>query len=298
MSMLDHQYRPYGSQTNSNNTLQMLHEASALATAGRKTAACDICRQVVQAEPENLAALLWLAHTASDQLEIENAIAKAYDLAPQNLTVLEAINWYNTTYFPEDSTPAQAMTAAPLAPTKEAGLSSEAQLLHTPLGEPILDATNFWMSQNGMILTGAIIFLVLNLGAFINYTFIKGITWTPFGMPRVFYASLAFVFAVMSLIVIGLVLRDIVAPPVKAYGFINNRRKTSQEVKNRMASGTDFYYELDFLSDEAKAKGGHFVKLNVSKSQFEASASTNRAYVEYSKRFGNVKLYQPLRGKY
>jgi hypothetical protein len=298
MSMLDHQYQPVGPQSNNNNTMQLLHQASSLATAGRKTAACDICRQVVQAEPENLTALLWLAHTASDQLEIENAIAKAYDLAPQNPIVLEAINWYNTTYFPEDSTPTQDMTVQPLASTKEAGLSSEEQLLHTPLGEPILDATNFWMTQNGMILTGAIIFLVINLGAFINYTFIKGITWTPFGMPRVFYAGLAFVFVLMSIMVIGLVLRDIVALPVKAYGFISNRRRTSQEVKNRMASGTDFYYELDFLSDEAKAEGGHFVKLNMSKGQFEASAGTNRAYVEYSKRFGNVKLYQPLRGKY
>jgi hypothetical protein len=154
------------------------------------------------------------------------------------------------------------------------------------------------MTQNGMILTGAIIFLVVNLGAFINYAFIKGITWTPFGMPRVFYAGLAFIFALMSLIVIAIVVRDIMTPPIKAYGFINNRRKTSQAVKNRMASGTDFYYELDFLSDEAKVEGGHFVKLNVSKAQFEISASTNRAYVEYSKRFGNVRLYQPLRGKY
>jgi hypothetical protein len=276
-----------------------LHHASTLATAGRKADACEICRQVVQAEPENLTALLWLAHTSTDQIEIENAIAKAYDLAPQNPTVLEAVNWYNTTYFPEDSAPAPTSTTTThtLAPTEPVKTELDTTL-QTPIGEPVLDGSSFWMTQNGMILTGAIIFLVANLIAFINYTFIKVISWTLFGMPRAIHAGVAFIFIVIAIVVMAIVVRDILTPPVKAYGFISNRRKTSQQTKNRMASGTDFYYELDFLSDQAKTEGGHTIKLNLSKAQFEASASTNRAYVEYSKRFGNVRLYQPLRGKY
>jgi hypothetical protein len=276
-----------------------LHHASALATAGRKADACEICRQVVQAEPENLTALLWLAHTATDQLEIENAIAKAYDLAPQNPTVLEAVNWYNTTYFPEDAAPTPTSTTSPqtLAPTEPTKTELDTAL-QTPIGEPVSDGSSFWMTQNGMILTGAIIFLVANLIAFINYTFIKVISWTLFGMPRVIHAGVAFIFIIIAIVVMAIVVRDILTPPVKAYGFISNRRKTSQQTRNRMSSGTDFYYELDFLSDQAKTEGGHTIKLNLSKAQFEASASTNRAYVEYSKRFGNVRLYQPLRGKY
>lgn len=269
-----------------------LRQAASLATRGMQPEAAGLCRQVLATEPDNLTALLWLGYSSPNQLEAEEAIASAYERYPQHPAVLQAVNWYNT-YFIE----IPVEQPAPVPPTPEP-VQPAGNIRHTPVGEAIPDNFNFFLSQTGSILIGAAIFLVINLFIFLYYTFFRGIAWTPFGLPRLFYA----VFALGSGLVTGgflvYIIRDVFTPPVKGPGYISNRRVNRRRVKSESGPSTEEYYELDFMADEVVGQPGKIVRLTLTKQQYEASERTNRAFVVYSPRLGAVKLYQPLRSIY
>jgi hypothetical protein len=280
-------------------TITRIQQAAILAEADKRLEAAPFARRVLASDPENLAALLWLGYTSPTQLESEEAIAKAYELHPQHPAVLKAVDWYNTYFIDAPAKPAVPSPGAPRitleTPEPE---SKKANAMHTPVGEAIPDASNFFMSQAGSMVIGSTIVLVVNLAIFLNYTFLRGINWTPFGLPRIFYALLA---AGLALIAAGFLfysVRDVMTPPVKAHGFINNRREIRRKVKSETGTSYDLYYELDFLDDEAAGPDKRPVRLSLTRAQYEASAQTNRAFVVYSRRLGQVKLYQPLRSVY
>lgn len=276
-------------------TVTRLHQAAALTAANKRLEAAPLARQVLAGDPDNLAALLWLGYTSPTQVEAEEAIGRAYDLHPQHPAVLKAVDWYNT-FFMDAPAPApvpganghQAEPENSLPPQKD-------QMMHTPVGEAVPDAANFFMSQAGSMVIGSTIVMVVNLGIFLNYTFLRGINWTPFGLPRIFYALLALGLALIAAAFLFYSVRDVLTPPVKAHGFISNRKEIRKRVKSDSGATYDIYYEIDFVDDEAPGPDKRPAHLTLTKAQFEASANTNRAYVVYSRRLGQVKLYQPLR---
>lgn len=275
-------------------TITRLREATTLASGGRRLEAALLCRRVLANEPDNLLALLWLSYTSPAQLESEEAIARAYQLQPQHPAVLQALNWYNT-HFMEIP---QGTTSAAANNPETNGQTPPANIMHTPVGEAVPDSLNFFMSQAGGMIIGSTIFLVINLFVFLNYTFLRGINWTPFGLPRIFYALLALGIALIAGAFLVYSIRDVLTPPVKAHGFISNRRVIRRQKKSETGLTTDFYYELDFLQDQTDGQESHIVRLTLTKEQYEASERTNRAFVVYSKRLGAVSLYQPLRSVY
>lgn len=284
------------------SSIEQLQQVVTLASTGRRVEAASLCRNVLSADPYNLIALLWLAHSASDQLEIENAIAQAYDLEPQNPSVLEAVNWYNSTFFPESASQTTSLQVVPPLeapqPTSDdypQGTDADDEL-RTPLGLPVPDHLSFWNSQNGMILTGAVIFLISNLAAFLNYVVIHAISWSPFGIRREVSGYFCLFLAIIAVVVMVVVTLDILTPPVAVYGYVSDHRKRRVDYKD----GSNYYYDLLFLADQVYLgeSNGNFVRLTLTEEQFLVSKKSNRAYVEYSKRFGSVKLYQPLQAKY
>jgi hypothetical protein len=280
-------------------TVTRLQQATQLANADKRLEAAPLARQVLATEPNNLPALLWLGYTSPTQVESEEAIARAYELQPQHPAVLKAVDWYNT-YFMD--APAAASVPAAGAPKVEVAnpgpTGQKEHIMHTPVGEPVPDAANFFMSQAGGMVVGSTIVLVVNLAIFLNYTFLRGINWTPFGLPRIIYAILALGLALIAAGFLFYSIRDVLTPPVKAHGFISNRREIRRKVKSESGVTFDMYYELDFVDDEASEPEKHPVHLTLTKDQFEASAVTNRAFVVYSRRLGHVKLYQALRSAY
>jgi hypothetical protein len=278
--------------------IAQLHQAAALAEGGNRPEAAALCRRVLAADPNNLAALLWLTYSSPVQLESEEAVARAYDQHPQHPAVLQAVEWYNTYFIdlPADmsSTPA---ASTPTATSTGPEASQPQPVMHTPVGESILDSPNFFASQTGSLVIGSTIFLVVNLFIFLNYTFIRGLNWTPFGLPRLFYAFLALLIALLAGGFLVYTIRDILTPPIKAHGFISNLRIIRRQVKSEAGQTSEFYYELDFTADPDETGGlkNNPVHLTLTKEQFEASDRTNRAFVVYSRRLGVVKLYQPLR---
>lgn len=277
-------------------TITRLQEAAILANADKRLEAAPFARQVLATDPDNLSALLWLGYTSPTQVESEEAIARAYELHPQHPAVLKAVDWYNTFFIDAPATTAVPATPTPKVEPENPGPSGKKEhVKHTPVGEPVLDATNFFMSQAGSMVIGSTVVLVVNLGVFLNYTFIRGINWTPFGLPRIFYAILALGLALIAAGFLFYAIRDVLTPPVEAHGFISNRKEIRRRVKSNSGTTYDLYYELDFLDDEATGPDKRPTHLTLTKAQFEASANTNRAYVVYSRRLGQVKLYQPLR---
>jgi hypothetical protein len=277
-------------------TVTRIQQAALLAEADKRLEAAPFARRVLATDPENLAALLWLGYTSPTQLESEEAIARAYELHPQHPAVLKAVDWYNTYFIDGPAKPAVPSPGAPGITLETSGSESKkSNIMHTPVGEAIPDASNFFMSQTGSMVIGSTVVLVVNLAVFLNYTFLRGINWTPFGLPRTFFALLALGLALIAAGFLFYSVRDVMTPPVKAHGFINNRREIRRRVKSETGAGYDLYYELDFLNDEAAGPDKHPVRLTLTRAQYEASAQTNRAFVVYSQRLGQVKLYQPLR---
>lgn len=272
-----------------------LHQAVSLTNSGKRQDAAPICRELLAIHPSDISVLLWLAYTSPNQIEAEEAIAKAYDLEPQNPDVLQAVNWYNTHFVDLTNPSTPANDASPTSASQPPAPSS-ADRRRIPAGEPVLDATNFIMSQSGGMVIGAGGMLLAALGTFSYYTFIRGVVWTPFGLPRIFYTILAGGTAVLALVFLIFALKNLLTPPVKAYGFIKDRKEIRHQVRDR-ASGTqtELHYEVQFTSDESQETGVLPVRLMLTKEQFEASALGNRAYVEYRKTLGSVRLYQPLR---
>jgi hypothetical protein len=264
-----------------------LQQVATLVNSGQRGAAAGLCRQVLAAHPDDISALLWLAYTSPNQIESEEMIAKAYDLQPQDPNVLQAVNWYNTHFVDQPAQPEVAGTAP------SASNAASLDQRHTPVGAPVRDATNFIMSQSGGMVIGSGGVLVTSLATFSYYTFFRGVHWTPFGLPRLFYVIGALGLAVVALGFLIFAIKDVVTPPIKAYGFIKNRKEIRREINDRaLGRTTEFHYEVQFYPDD----GGDIpVKLTLTKEQFEVSSSTNRAYVEYTKSLGQVKIYQPLR---
>lgn len=274
-------------------TLTRLQEAAQLAHSGRRLEAAPLCRRVLAAEPDNLTALLWLGYCSPSQLESEEAIDKAYQLQPQHPAVLKAVDWYNNHFIDQPAAP-PVMPGTPETEEEQA----KQNIMHTPVGPAVADSQNFFMSQVGGMIIGSTFFLVVNLFVFLNYTFLRGISWTPFGMPRLFWALVALGIALIAAAFLVFSVRDALTPPVKAHGYISNRKIIKRQVKSETGMTTDFYYELDFLADPVDGQATHIVRLTLTKDQYEASDKTNRAYVVYSQRLGVVKLYQPLRSVY
>jgi hypothetical protein len=282
--------------------IAQLRQAAALAEGGNRPEAAALCRRVLATEPNNLAALLWLTYSSPVQLESEEAVARAYDQHSQHPAVLQAVEWYNT-YFVDhlgdmsSTNTSRRSAATPTGPETGQPTRPPLAVMHTPVGEPILDSPNFFASQTGSLVIGSTIFLVVNLFIFLNYTFIRGINWTPFGLPRLFYAFLALLLALLAGAFLIYTIRDALTPPIKAHGFISNRRIIRRQVKSEVGQTSEFYYELDLTADPDETGGleSKPVHLTLTKEQFEASDRTNRAFVVYTGRLGVVKVYQPLR---
>lgn len=266
-----------------------IQQAVQLSAIGQKAEAAALCRSVLTHEPHNLPALLWLGYTSPQQIESEEAIAKAYDLAPQHPSVLQAVSWYNT-HFVEHSAGATPAGSNPPPPNKP-----ERNVLHTPVGDPVEDTNNFFMSQTGGMVIGSTVAMILGFGAFFNYLVFRLVSFRPFALPRELLGLLGLGLGIAAIAFLFFAVRDVIVAPVKTHGFITNRKQIRQEIKSNMGTMVDFHYELYFLSDEAKAEGKLSVRLTLTKEQYEASAITNRAYVVYSKQLGSVRLYQPLR---
>ncbi len=275
-------------QINNNRLIQ----AVTLANSGRRPEAAPICREVLATNPHDISALLWLAYTTPNQIEAEEAVAKAYDLQPQNPAVLQAVNWYNT-HFVE--TPADAASTPPPSARSP---QPEKDLLHTSIGEPVQDAANFFMSQAGSMVIGSTMVMIINLGIFLNYAVIRGINWTPLGAPRVLFIIIPLGLGLIAAGFLVFAVKDVITPPIKAFGFIRDRKEIRRNVRDRLGDSFELHYELQFLSDEAKAAGLMPVRLTLTKAQYDASARSNRAYVEFSKTLGSVRVYQPLRSAY
>ncbi len=280
-------------------TTTRVQQAAELANADKRLEAAPFARQVLANDPDNLPALLWLGYTSPTQVESEEAIARAYDLHPRHPAVLKAVDWYNTYFMDAPGTPpVPKATALKVEPENPGPSGKEEHVMHTPVGEPVPDAANFFMSQAGGMVVGSTIVLVVKLAIFLNYTFLRGINWTPFGLPRGIYAILALGLALIAAAFLIYSIRDILTPPVRAHGFITNRREIRRKVKTESGSTYDIYYELDFMDDEAVGPDKRPVRLTLTKDQYEASTNTNRAFVVYSRRLGQVKLYQSLRSVY
>src|SRR4051794_21632604 len=214
--------------------LTRLWEAANLAGSGHRLEAAPLCRRVLASEPTNLVALLWLGYSSPSQLECEEALDRAFQLYPQHPAVLQAVDWYNT-HFIEKPQPLAVIASAP-----ESDEPAHHNILHRPVGEAVPDSLNFFMSQAGGMIIGSTIFLAVNLFIFLNYTFLRGISWTPFGLPRIFYALLALGIAVIAAAFLVYSIRDVMTPPVKAHGYISNRRVIKRQVKNETGLTTDF----------------------------------------------------------
>jgi tetratricopeptide (TPR) repeat protein len=273
-----------------------LQQAVSLTNAGRRQEAAPICREVLVAYPNNISAMLWLAYTSPNQIEAEEAIAKAYELEPQNPDVLQAVNWYNV-HFVDSTAPAPQAQANPTG--GEPARPANTDKMRIPAGDPVPDATNFIMSQSGGMVIGSGGMLLGALATLAYYIFVRGVVFTPFGLPRVFYMILAAGTALLALGFLIFALKNLLTPPVKAYGFIKDRKEIRRQVRDRASgSQTELHYELQFMADDSHETGAMPVRLMLTKEQYEASALGNRAYVEYRKTLGSVRLYQPLRSVY
>lgn len=261
-----------------------------LATSGQQAEAATLCKAILTTQPDHLPALLWLGYASPSQVDSENAIAKAYELQPQNPHVLKAVEWYNTHFIEPTATPASNSTP---------NTQVEEDKLHMPLDGPVMDSTSFLMSQSGGMIIGSGIVMFSNGWIALNYLVLQVVRWTPLGLPRPIFGILAAGLALIAAWFFYNAVRDYIAPPVKAYGFISNRKEAKQEVKDKISGTmTELTYQLDFLSDDDKEMGYAPIQLILTKDQFDASARSNRARVVYTKRLGHVKLYQPLRSVY
>ncbi len=271
---------------------QLVLQASTLAKTGRHTEASGLCRQVLAGQPSHLPALLWLGYTSENQVESEDCIAKAYDLAPQHPSVLKAVDWYNTHFVDPTGAPQTTASASSAEPASD---KSAPDKMQQAIGEPVKDHANFFMSQTGNMLIGSAAVMVFNAGFFFYYTFVRGLVFTPFGVPRVVYAVLTAGLAVIAAGFLVFAVLDVITPPIKASGFISERKRIKREVKERYGTSIEYHFELKFIPDNATETGQSYAILKLTEEQFQASEKSNRARVVYSRRLGSVRLYQPLR---
>jgi tetratricopeptide (TPR) repeat protein len=73
--------------------IDRLEYAIQLAKVGQRAAAIEMLRRIVVAQPDNLAAWLWLAAIGPDQVEAEAALVKVRQLDPTHATLPRAEQW-------------------------------------------------------------------------------------------------------------------------------------------------------------------------------------------------------------
>lgn len=85
-----------------------LHQAVGLAQAGQREQARQLLRQVVQANPNNEVAWLWLASVAADQPEYVRALGEVLRINPQNQQAQQLLADFERQYgpLPSEQTPA------------------------------------------------------------------------------------------------------------------------------------------------------------------------------------------------
>ena len=264
-----------------------LQQAAALATTGQREEAAKVCRDVLTSEPDHLPALLWLGYSSPNQVESENSIAKAYEINPQHPGVLKAVEWYNTHFIDPQSGPA----AAEKAPTDR---------MQQPLGEPVRDHANFFMSQTGGMLIGSAAIMLFSGSLFLIYSglLFRSQIWTPFALRREIYAVGGFIMFWVALAFVVFAVMDVITPPIRATGFISERKEIRREVRERYGTSIEYHFELKFMPDDAADTGKSFIILKLTEDQYKASAQSNRAKVIYSRRLGNCRVYQAMRSVY
>ncbi len=101
----------------------LLTQAIADARAGRRDDAARQLRQIVNNEPGNVDAWIWLGGTATDVQEQRRALERALALAPDNGRAQQGLRWLRTTAphafeppAPESPAPSAAAPATPLQP--------------------------------------------------------------------------------------------------------------------------------------------------------------------------------------
>ena len=93
-----------------------LHEAVRLAQSGQRDDARNMLRQVVQSDPNNEMAWLWLASVAADQVEYERALTEVLRVNPGSQQARDLLNQFRQQYrTPPPQTPPAYQTPPPQA---------------------------------------------------------------------------------------------------------------------------------------------------------------------------------------
>jgi hypothetical protein len=93
-----------------------LHQAVQLAQAGHRDEARDLLRQLLQFEPNNEVAWLWLASVAVDQAEYVRALNEVLRINPENPQARQLLADFNQQYGPQIYGPQQPSRFGPQMP--------------------------------------------------------------------------------------------------------------------------------------------------------------------------------------
>ena len=275
--------------------IDRLQQVAKIASGGQKQEAAQLCREVLANQPDNLLALLWLGYTSPNQVEAEEAIAKAYELSPQDPHVLKAVEWYNT-HFIDPATQPPPAPSAPQAPPPD---RPKVDRMLQPLGEPVKDHANFLMSQTASMIIGSAIFLgscTLTILAYSGLLFRDGVIPTPFNIRREFYAIGAFLLFWPALGFFIFSILDLITLPVHVTGFVTERKRVRKDVKGRYGTGgVEYYFEAKLIPDDREKFGEKTFHMKLTEEQYKACEQSNRGRIVCSRRLGVVRVYQPLR---
>lgn len=272
--------------------LQYFQQAVALAQAGRKAEAHVILTQLAQFHPDDSNLLLWLAFTSNDLAQSRALLERLMVLDPANPALGGAFDWLK-------AEEAKRPVASPsLALPPEIPPEAPADHQYYPIGEPIRDGKNFFMTQTGgmFLVAGGIFLSSFGFALLRLFVFIAGAS-RPGREVGLSLTAIYFVVAVFLALISGYFfvtsLMDILSAPIKAQGLISNRSQTRVDMRDRYGRvyDHDLQYHLEFCAEGFEDRP---VRLTLTEDQYQASGFSNLAYVVYSKRLGNVRLYQAL----
>jgi hypothetical protein len=282
----------------SHNT-EKLHRVASLNNTGQTDMAAKLCREILVDSPNHVTTLLWLAYSSMDKQEIYQAIMRAYQLEPNNPSVHEALQLYNTQIASGPATQAPPTPQAQaVAPAPEYAPPPEKRH-YIPVGDPVKDGSNFIMTQTGGLFVVAVLAFFGSIGGLF---FTSGLLqWLLDGESEVLrfrWNGLSIGAAISILIFAGLsvyFLMDVLKAPVKAYGQVGNRKKEFRQRKNDYGQVSDMESFYEYYLDFTPEGEFHPVKLTLTEEQFVACDRGKYAYVEYSKQSGHCRLYQPMK---
>ncbi len=271
-----------------------MNQVTGLVDEGRQAEAAQLCREVVASQPEDVLAWLWLVYTANDPAEIRWSLDNAHRLEPQNPAVVEAVKWFQV-----------QSNAASVPPVVEPFVVQTSRLDRpklnfTPLSPPMKESSNFLMTQSGGLMLVSLVICLVGIGlSVVTVGLLTGLLPDSSRHPKNSNDWLGWLLAVAFVVVTllaGLVfvytLQDLSAAPLRSTGRIKNRQANRHEVKDRYGTvlGVDYNYSLDFLPDGANK----YVTLQLTEEQFNVCERSDRAFIIYGRKLGNVRVYQPI----